>query len=117
MSGTPVSICLAGGWPASSSPSCVPARPDGAATDVDFDPARSKIAPSYSASWLAVSRLVDLYGGANVVAFYRLVASAPTVGQADPDATASLAFPRSFGVTEAQFVQGWKRYLGTLARR
>lgn len=86
-------------------------------TDVDFDPAQSKIAPSYSASWLAVSRLVDLYGRARVVAFYRLVASAPTAGQADPDATASLAFPRSFGVTEAQFVEGWKRYLGTLALR
>jgi hypothetical protein len=86
-------------------------------TDVDFDPAQSTIAPSYSASWLAVSRLVDLYGRARVVAFYRLVASAPTVGQADPDATASLAFPRSFGVTETEFVHGWKRYLQTLARR
>ena len=89
--------------------------PTGLPTDVDFDPAQSKIAPSYSASWLAVSRLVDLYGRARVVAFYRRVASASTVGQADPDATASLAFPRSFGVTEAQFVEGWKRYLGTLA--
>ena len=84
--------------------------------DIDFDPAQSKIAPSYSASWLAVSRLVDLFGRARVIAFYRLVASAPTVGQTDPDVTASSAFPRSFGVTEAQFVQGWKRYLGTLAR-
>ncbi len=86
-------------------------------TDVDFDPAKSKISPSYSASWLAVSRLVDLYGRARVVAFYRLVASASTVGQADPEAAASLAFPRSFGVTEAQFVEGWKYYLGTLAHR
>jgi hypothetical protein len=85
-------------------------------TDVDFDPAQSKIAPSYSASWLAVSRLVDLYGRARVVAYYRLVASAGAVDQVDPDATASSAFPRSFGVTEAQFVSGWKRYLRSLAQ-
>jgi len=92
--------------------------PTGLPAEVDFDPAQSKIAPSYSASWLAVSRLVDLYGRARVVAFYRLVATAPTVGSpVDPDATASLAFPRSFGVTQAQFVEGWRRYLGTLARR
>jgi hypothetical protein len=88
-------------------------------TDVDFDPSRSKIAPSYSASWLAVSRLVDLYGQARVVAFYRAVASAPAGGgtaQPDPESAARLTFPHSFGVTEAQFVGGWRRYLQTLAR-
>jgi hypothetical protein len=87
-------------------------------TEVDFDPSRSKIATSYSASWLAVSRLVDLYGQAKVVAFYRVVGSstsAGAVGQADPDATAASAFPHSFGVTEAKYVDGWRHYLVTLA--
>jgi len=87
-------------------------------TEVDFDPSRTTIAPSYSGSWLAVSRLVDLYGQAKVVAFYRVVASATTAGgavQHDPDVTAAAAFPRSFRVTEAQYVDGWRRYLRTLA--
>ena len=87
-------------------------------TDVDFGPSRSTIALSYSASWLAVCHLVDIYGQAKVVAFYRLVASATTSGgtaQLDPDNAAASAFPHSFGVTQAQFVDGWKRYLRTLA--
>ena len=87
-------------------------------TAADFDPARTKIAPSYSESWLAASRLVDLYGQARVVAFYRAIAGGLTVDQAvqlDPDAIAAQAFPQSFGLTQAQFVEGWKRYLQTLA--
>jgi hypothetical protein len=93
--------------------------PKGLPTDADFDPSRTKIAPAYSASWLAVSRLVDLYGKARVVAFYRAVASSRTVGgkaKANPGSAAELAFPRSFGVTEAKFVGGWQRYLRALAR-
>ncbi|MHB8274381.1 MAG: peptidase MA family metallohydrolase [Dermatophilaceae bacterium] len=88
-------------------------------TEADFDPARTRIAPSYSGSWLAVSRLVDLYGQARVVGFYRSIAGGLTVNQAvelDPDAIAAQAFPKSFGVTQAQFVTGWKHYLTTLAR-
>jgi hypothetical protein len=87
-------------------------------TEGDFDPSKSKIAPSYSGSWLAVSRLVDLYGQAKVVAFYRVVGSSSTAGpdQPDSDAAAAAAFPRSFGVTQAQFVDGWRHYLKTLAQ-
>jgi hypothetical protein len=88
-------------------------------TEADFDPARTKIAPFYAASWLAVSRLVDLYGQAKVVAFYRSVAGGLSVNQAvesDPDAIAAQAFPTSFGVTEAKFVTGWSRYLTRLAQ-
>jgi len=87
--------------------------------EADFDPSKTRIAPSYSGSWLAVCRLVDLYGQAKVVAFYRVVASASPAGgaaQHDLEATATLAFPHSFGVSEAQFVDGWKRYLRTLAQ-
>jgi hypothetical protein len=88
-------------------------------TTADFDPEKTTIAPFYSASWLAVSRLVDLYGQARVVAFYRSIAGGPAMSQAgelDPDAIAAKAFPKSFGVTEAAFVTGWKSYLNTLAR-
>ena len=88
-------------------------------TAADFDPAHNKIAPSYSGSWLAVSRLVDLYGQTRVVAFYRAIAGGLKVGlavQDDPDAIVTQAFPASFGVTEVQFVDGWRRYLKTLAQ-
>lgn len=86
--------------------------------DRDFDPSRTKIATSYSGSWLAVSRLVDLYGQARVVAFYRVVASAPSADgvAANPDTVARAAFSPSFGVTQAQFVVGWRHYLRTLAQ-
>ena len=87
-------------------------------TDVDFDPSRSAIAPSYSKAWLAVSHLVDLYGQARVVAFYRAVAGGLMTDQAvqpDPQAIWAQAFTQSFGVSEAQFVDGWNRYLQTLA--
>ena len=93
--------------------------PEALPTADDFDPARTKIAPSYSASWLAVSRLVDIYGQAKVVSFYRAISGRPTVNQEvqfDPDVAAVQAFPQSFGVSEAQFVDGWKRYLHTLAQ-
>jgi hypothetical protein len=86
--------------------------------DADFDPSKTKIAPAYSGSWLAVSRLVDLYGQAKVVAFYRAVTSASNAGgvaASSPEATAASVFPRSFGVTEVQFVAGWRSYLGALA--
>jgi len=88
-------------------------------TAADFDPARTKIAPFYSASWLAVSRLVDLYGQTMAVAFYRGIAGSTTVSPAiaqDPEAITLKAFPQSFGVTQAQFVTGWRRYLKTLAQ-
>ncbi len=84
----------------------------------DFDPARTKIAPSYAAAWLAVSRLVDIFGQARVVAFYRAISDRPAVDKAvqfDPDGVAVQAFPQSFGVSEAAFVDGWKRYMRTLA--
>lgn len=88
-------------------------------TEADFDPALKKIAPSYSASWLAVSRLVDVYGQAKVISFYRAIAGNLTVDQSvqpDPDAVAVQAFPDSFGVTQAEFVDGWRRYLRSLAQ-
>ena len=97
---------------------CAGKGPTALPTDRDFDPTRTTIAPSYSESWLAVSRLVDLYGQARVVAFYRAVGTAPADGadQPDPEATAAAAFPHSFGVTQAQFVDRWVLYLRTLSQ-
>lgn len=92
--------------------------PEALPTADDFDPAKSKIATSYSASWLAVSRLVDLYGQAKVVSFYRAISGRLTVdkgAQLDPDVIALDAFPQVLGVSEAEFVVGWKGYLRTLA--
>jgi len=92
---------------------------EGLPTEVDFDPSRSTIAPSYSKAWLALSRLVDLYGQARVVAFYRVVAAGPRVEHAtrpDPEVLTAQAFSRVFGVTPAQFVDGLEGYLQTLAR-
>jgi hypothetical protein len=86
---------------------------------VAFDPAQSDIEPSYSEAWLAVSRLVDLYGQAKAVLFYRTIASVPRPSgglQPDPDTTAMLDFPRIFGISQAQFVVGWRSYLDTLAK-
>jgi hypothetical protein len=87
-------------------------------TDADFDPFRTNIAPSYLGSWLAVSRLVDAHGQGKVVAFYRKIATATTAVVAQPDvaSAAQTEFPRSFGVSEGQFVQEWRRYLTTLAK-
>jgi hypothetical protein len=85
-------------------------------TDVDFDPSRSKIATSYSGAWLAVCHLVDLYGQAKAVAFYRAVATTGGANPPDPAITAASQFPLFFGVTQPQFVDGWRRYLTTLAR-
>lgn len=86
-------------------------------TEVDFDPSKSKIATSYSGAWLAVCRLVDLYGQAKVVGFYRAVGAAPSGGadQPSPEAAAAALFPRSFGVSQAKFVDGWRGYLRALA--
>lgn len=87
-------------------------------TAADFDPALTKISTSYSEAWLAVSRLVDLYGQTKVVGFYRAIAGRLEVSRAlelDPDAVSAQAFPGSFGVTEAQFVAGWARALTSLA--
>ncbi len=88
-------------------------------TEADFDPAKNKIAPFYSSSWLAVSRLVDLYGQPRVVAFYRSIAGDLKVDPAvesDPASITALAFPKSFGVSETAFVAGWRHYLAALAQ-
>ena len=92
--------------------------PTGLPTDLNFDPSRSKIATSYSEAWLAICHLVDLYGQAKVVSFYRAVAAYQRTDgapQADPETVAASQFPRSFGVSQPQYVESWQRYLQTLA--
>jgi hypothetical protein len=82
----------------------------------DFDPTRTTIAPSYSASWLACSLIADTYGRDRLVALYRRAATAPTGASApDPDAQLAAAFPRVLGTSESAFTRLWLRYLDRLA--
>ncbi|MFC6006361.1 gluzincin family metallopeptidase [Angustibacter luteus] len=80
----------------------------------DFDPTRTTIAPSYSASWLACLRIADEYGQDELVDLYRRAAGSRSP-DSDPQEQLSAAFPKALGVSESAFVQDWRRYLGRLA--
>ncbi len=82
----------------------------------DFDPTRTTIAPSYSASWLACSLIADTYGTSKLVRLYRRAATVPASAAPDPDAQLHAAFPAVLGVSEAAFTRDWRRYLDQLAR-
>ncbi|MGN6612814.1 MAG: hypothetical protein ACTHLJ_13665 [Angustibacter sp.] len=83
----------------------------------DFDPTRTTIAPSYSAAWLACSRIADTYGTDRLVALYRRAATAPTDGSTpDPDQQLASAFRSVLGTTTTAFTRDWLRYLDRLAR-
>ena len=87
-------------------------------TATDFDPTRSTIAPAYSAAWLAVERIADLYGERKLVAFYRAAAGEGTSGSAplgDPDQATAQAFTSVLGVTQKHFTTSWLAYLRQLA--
>jgi hypothetical protein len=86
----------------------------------DFDPARTTIAPSYNAAWLAVNRIVDRYGRRALVRFYLAVATAPdgsTAAASDPDDAAAAAFRSELGTTQGSFTKEWLAYLRSLAAR
>src|SRR6476660_3752242 len=84
-----------------------------------FDPTKGQIAPSYSAAWLAVSRMRQRFGQDKVVAFYRAVAG-PKTGE--PGVTTSVdqltqaAFGSVLGTTQEAFVADWVAYLKRLSR-
>jgi len=84
----------------------------------DFDPRKGIIAPTYSAAWLAVTRMAQVHGGDRVVAFYRAVgglAVDPTTA-GDPAAVTGQAFRTVLGTSEEAFVADWLAYLEQLAR-
>ncbi|MEP6650425.1 MAG: hypothetical protein ABJA74_11025 [Lapillicoccus sp.] len=89
--------------------------PDGAA----FDPAKGQIAPSYSAAWLAVSRMRQKHGQEKVVAFYRTVAG-PKSGEpgvtTPVDQLARTAFESVLETTQDAFVADWLAHLKRLSR-
>ncbi|WP_460460451.1 hypothetical protein, partial [Angustibacter peucedani] len=85
-------------------------------TTADFDPTRTTIAPSYSASWLACSLIADTYGTSKLVALYRRAASTRPGTAPDPDAQLRSAFPAVLGRSEQGFTADWRRYLDQLAR-
>lgn len=84
-----------------------------------FDPTKGQIAPSYSAAWLAVSRMRQRFGQDKVVAFYRAVAG-PRTGE--PGVTTSVdqltrsAFASVLGTTQDAYVADWLAYLKRLSR-
>lgn len=84
-----------------------------------FDPTKGQIAPSYSAAWLAVSRMRQRFGQEKVVAFYRAVAG-PKTGE--PGVTTSVdqltqaAFGSVLGTMQEAFVVDWVAYLKRLSR-
>jgi hypothetical protein len=84
-----------------------------------FDPTKGQIAPSYSAAWLAVSRMRQRFGQAKVVAFYRAVAG-PKTGEpgvsADSGKLTHTAFDTVLGTTQDAFVADWLAYLKRLSR-
>ena len=85
----------------------------------DFDPARTTIAPSYNAAWLAVNRIVDRFGRRALVRYYLAVATTPDGSSStapDPDEAAGAAFRTVLGTSEAAFTKEWLAYLRTLAR-
>jgi hypothetical protein len=88
-------------------------------TAADFDPSRTTIAPSYNAAWLAVHRIVDRYGRAALVRYYRTVATRPagSASAADPDEAAAAAFRSVLGTSQTAFTKEWLKYLQTLAGR
>jgi hypothetical protein len=85
----------------------------------DFDPAHATIAPSYNAAWLAVNRIVDLYGRTALVRFYLAAATSPdpSAPSGDADLTTQAAFGSVLHTTEAAFTRAWLGYLRLLAAR
>jgi hypothetical protein len=87
--------------------------------EAEFDPAKGQIAPTYSAAWLAVSRMRQRYGQEKVVAFYRAVAG-PAAGEpsvnASPDQLTRTAFETVLGTNQDAFVADWLANVKRLAR-
>jgi hypothetical protein len=82
-------------------------------TAADFDPARTTIAPAYSAAWLACLLIADRYGQQGLVQLYRTAATAKTT---NPDAALATAFRQVLGMSQAQFTTRWRSYLSGLAK-
>lgn len=84
-----------------------------------FDPSKTQIAPTYSAAWLAVSRLRQKYGPEKVVAFYRAI-SGPRSGEpaitTPVEQLTTSAFGSVLGTTPDAFVADWLAYLKRLSR-
>ena len=81
-----------------------------------FDPAVGDVAPAYSASYLAVTMLVERYGEAKVLQLYRTVQGSDTRDGATAAAVPMDAAMRDvLGITEAQFEQDWIAYLHATA--
>lgn len=85
--------------------------------EADFDPARTTIAPSYNAAYLAVNLLADEHGQPALVRFYLAAATRPagTLSSGDADQNTETAFRAVLATTAADFTATWLAYLGRLA--
>jgi hypothetical protein len=84
-------------------------------TTADFDPARSRIAPSYSASLLACDLVADGHGEPALVRLYRTAATRSPGAATTPDARLDGALQRELGTSNRRFTADWRRYLARLA--
>jgi hypothetical protein len=84
----------------------------------DFDPARSTIAPSYNAAWLAACLVADRWGKARLVELYRAAAGPNTAehrARAQVEARLDAAFARVLGTTRSAFTAQWRSFVLSLA--
>ncbi|WP_310963150.1 gluzincin family metallopeptidase [Nocardioides terrisoli] len=80
--------------------------PHGLPTATDLEPTAGGLGATYEEAWLACHYLGATYGEAKLVAFYRAV---------DHGMSLSAAFRNIVGVSQAQFVAGWRQDLARLA--
>ena len=71
-----------------------------------FDGSDRRIGAWYEAAWLAVKRLADTYGAADLLRFYRAT---------ERSGRTEKPFREVLGTTEGRFVQDWRSYLESLA--
>ncbi len=87
-------------------------------SDSDFDPANGLIAPSYSASWLAMDLIARDHGQDKAVAFYRaqvgVYSGGGTVAGPAP-LSSEEAFRAVLGTDQASFQVLWLEHLESLA--
>lgn len=73
----------------------------------EFAPDDARLLASYEASWLACRLIAERVGEDGLVRFYRTVGSGP----GDPDASLDSGLRSVLGMTTAEFVAEWRRYL------
>lgn len=79
--------------------------PDGG----DFDPRTDHLDQAYESAWLACRYIATHWGQDKLVEFYRAMDAAPT------KSAQQALYSDLLGVTQAQFIQGWREYVEVVA--